>query len=113
MFGQRQFLAISSYKIAYESFFHKTKGVKHETFLSQKMAQLYASSPNTFLKEEKMNIMTAVEFSEMVAEFAHQCSVCGHTEKAHRIFSDGSVTCSPACTEAKNDALREEVNEAY
>lgn len=77
------------------------------------MAQLYASSPNTFLKEVKMNIMTAVEFAEMVAEFAHQCSVCGHTEKAHRIFSDGSVTCSPACTEAKNDALREEINEVY
>lgn len=77
------------------------------------MAHVYASSPNTFLKEEKMNIMTAVEFAEMVASFAHQCSVCGHTAKAHRVFSDGSVTCSPACTEAKNDATREEINEAY
>ena len=36
------------------------------------MALLFASSPNTFLKEEKMNIMTAVEFAEMVAAFAHQ-----------------------------------------
>ena len=77
------------------------------------MALLFASSPNTFLKEEKMNIMTAVEFAEMVAAFAHKCSVCGNTEKAHRIFSHGSVTCSPACTEAKSDALREEINEAY
>lgn len=77
------------------------------------MAQLYSSSPNHVLKEVKMNIMTAVEFAEMVSAFAHQCSVCGHTAKAHRIFSDGSVTCSPACTEAKKDALREEINEAY
>lgn len=77
------------------------------------MAQLPAPSPDPVLEEEEMNIMTAVEFAEMVAAFAHQCSVCGHTAKAHRIFSDGSVTCSPACTEAKNDATREEINEAY
>lgn len=77
------------------------------------MAQLPAPSPDTVLKEEEMNIMTAVEFAEMVAAFAHQCSVCGHTAKAHRIFSDGSVTCSPACTEAKEDTIREEINEAY
>ena len=77
------------------------------------MAQLPAPSPDPVLEEEEMNIMTAVEFAEMVAAFAHQCSVCGHTKKAHRIFSDGSVTCSPACTEAKEDTLREEINEAY
>ena len=77
------------------------------------MAQLPAPSPDPVLEEEEMNIMTAVEFAEMVAAFAHQCSVCGHTAKAHRIFSDGSVTCSPACTEAKEDANREEINEAY
>ena len=77
------------------------------------MAQLYASSPNYVLKEEEMNIMTAVEFAEMVSAFAHQCSVCGHTKKAHRIFSDGSVTCSPACTKVKEDTIREEINEAY
>jgi len=74
---------------------------------------LQAPASNAFFKEEKVNIMTAAEFAEMVASFAHQCSVCGHTEKAHRVFADGSVTCSPACTEAKNDALREEINEAY
>jgi hypothetical protein len=77
------------------------------------MAQLPAPSPDPVLEEEEMNIMTAVEFAEMVAAFAHQCSVCGHTAKAHRIFSDGSVTCSPACTEAKEDTIREEINEAY
>lgn len=60
-----------------------------------------------------MNIMTAVEFAEMVAAFAHQCSICGHTKKAHRIFSDGSVTCSPACAQVKEDNIREEINEAY
>lgn len=77
------------------------------------MAQLPVPSPVTVLKEEEMNIMTAVEFAEIVAAFAHQCSVCGHTKKAHRIFSDGSVTCSPACTKVKEDAIREEINEAY
>jgi hypothetical protein len=77
------------------------------------VAQLHAPSPDPVLKEEEMNIMTAVEFAEMVAAFAHQCSICGHTAKAHRIFSDGSVTCSPACTEAKEDTIREEINEAY
>lgn len=77
------------------------------------MAQLPVPSPVTVLKEEEMNIMTAVEFAEMVAAFAHQCSVCGHTKKAHRIFSDGSVTCSPACTQVKEDTIREEINEAY
>ena len=77
------------------------------------MAQLPAPSPDPVLEEEEMNIMTAVEFAEMVAAFAHKCSVCGHTAKAHRIFSDGSVTCSPACTEAKEDTIREEINEAY
>jgi len=76
------------------------------------MAQLYASSPNTVLKEDKMNIMTAVEFAEMVAAFAHQCSVCGHTAKAHRIFSDGSVTCSKNCTEVLEEIRREAANEA-
>ena len=75
------------------------------------MAQLYASSPNYVLKEEKMNIMTAVEFAEMIAAFAHQCSVCGHTAKAHRIFSDGSVTCSPDCTEVLEEIRRATVNE--
>ena len=59
-----------------------------------------------------MNIMTAVEFSEMVAAFAHQCSVCGHTAKAHRIFSDGSVTCSKNCTEVLEEIRREAANEA-
>ena len=77
------------------------------------MAQLHAPSPDTVLKEEEMNIMTAVEFAEMVAAFAHQCSICGHTKKAHRIFSDGSVTCSPACAQVKEDNIREEINEAY
>lgn len=60
-----------------------------------------------------MNIMTAVEFAEMVRNFAHPCVVCGHNAKAHYIFRDGSTTCSQKCTDEHSDSIREEINESY
>ncbi len=60
-----------------------------------------------------MNIMTAVEFAEMVLQFAHKCNVCGKLAKADEVFSDGTVTCSKSCTQVKLEQVREAINEAY
>lgn len=54
--------------------------------------------------------MTAVEFAEMVLNFAHPCIICCRIAKPHQIFSDGAVTCSKSCTEVRVDQIRENGN---